>query len=84
MAYFLFIDESGQDHHGSQYEVLAGVAVEDQDVWNLVQALHDSETRIFGERYSQHTSELGENAAEPKGLPGRQPDGLFQSRNEPC
>lgn len=58
MAYFLFIDESGQDHRDSPYEVLAGVAVQDQDVWNLVQALHDSETRIFGQRYSQHSSEL--------------------------
>ena len=31
MAYFLFIDESGQDHRDSPYEVLAGVAIEDRD-----------------------------------------------------
>lgn len=58
MAYFLFIDESGQDHHDSPYEVLAGIAVEDQDVWNLVQALHDAESRIFGQRYTHRSSEL--------------------------
>ena len=29
MAFFLFIDESGQDRRNSPYEVLAGVAVED-------------------------------------------------------
>lgn len=28
MAYFLFIDESGQDHKSSPYEVLAGIAIE--------------------------------------------------------
>ena len=32
MAYFLFVDESGQDHRESPCEVLAGVAVEDRDL----------------------------------------------------
>jgi hypothetical protein len=32
MAYFLFIDESGQDHHDSPYEVLAGITVKDEDL----------------------------------------------------
>lgn len=58
MAYFLFIDESGQDHRQSPYEVLAGVAIEDRDVWNLIQALHDSELRHFGTRYSYGQREL--------------------------
>lgn len=58
MAYFLFVDESGQDHHESPYEVLAGVAVEDRDLWNLVQAVQDAELRHFGTRYTLGPNEL--------------------------
>jgi len=29
---FLFIDESGQDHQGAPYEILAGIAVREQDL----------------------------------------------------
>lgn len=58
MAYFLFVDESGQDHRESPYEVLAGIAVEDRDLWNLVQALQEAELRYFGRRYSEGESEL--------------------------
>lgn len=58
MAYFLFIDESGQDHRDSPYEVLAGVAVEDRDLWNLIQAIHNAEMRHFGIRYSHGNREL--------------------------
>lgn len=58
MAYFLFIDESGQDHHESPYEVLAGVAVEDRDLWNLIAALQEAEVRLFGRRYTPDEREL--------------------------
>jgi hypothetical protein len=58
MAWFLFIDESGQDHKESPYEVLAGVAIEDRDLWGLVQELHDSEVAHFGRRYSEGEREL--------------------------
>jgi Protein of unknown function (DUF3800) len=58
MAYFLFIDESGQDHRASPYEVLAGVAVADRDLWNLIRAVQDAEAHIFGRRYSLGQSEL--------------------------
>lgn len=58
MAYFLFIDESGQDHRASPYEVLAGVAVEDRDLWNLIKAIQDAEERNFGTRYSIGRAEL--------------------------
>lgn len=58
MAYFLFIDESGQDHRKSPYEVLAGVAVEDRDLWNLIKAVQGTEERIFGTRYSFGSDEL--------------------------
>ncbi len=58
MAYFLFVDESGQDHKESPYEVLAGVAVEDRDLWNLVCALREAEERFFGARYTRDDGEL--------------------------
>ncbi len=58
MAWFLFIDESGHDRKASPYEVLAGIAVQDRDIWNLITALHDAETRIFGRRYSASKDEL--------------------------
>src|SRR5438067_12093330 len=58
MAYFLFIDESGQDHKASPYEVLAGVAVADRDLWNLIKAIQDTEARTFGRRYSLGHAEL--------------------------
>jgi hypothetical protein len=58
MAYFLFIDESGQDRRDSPYEVLAGVAVEDRDLWHLIQAIQEAEINHFGMRYSSGDREL--------------------------
>ena len=58
MAWFLFIDESGHDHKESPYEVLAGVAIEDSDLWELVKELHDAEVAHFGCRYSDGVREL--------------------------
>lgn len=39
MGWFLFVDKSGQDRRQSPYEVLAGIAVEDRELWRLIQAL---------------------------------------------
>lgn len=58
MAYFLFIDESGHDRKKSPYEVLAGVVVHDEDLWNLINALHDAEIKCFGTRYTKGSAEL--------------------------
>jgi len=58
MGYFLFIDESGQDHKESPYEVLAGVAIKDEDLWKLVQEIHDAEIAHFGRRYSDGKREV--------------------------
>lgn len=58
MAYFLFVDESGHDRKASPYEVLAGVAIQDADLWNVVTALHEAEIRHFGCRYSAGNNEL--------------------------
>jgi uncharacterized protein DUF3800 len=58
MAYFLFVDESGHDHRASPYEVLAGVAVEDSKLWDIIQDLKRLEIDCFGGRYSTPTREL--------------------------
>lgn len=58
MSFFLFVDESGQDQMESPYEVLAGISVEDRDLWNLITALHSSEIEHFDRRYTQGTREL--------------------------
>jgi len=50
MAYFLFVAPSGPDTPGVPYEVVAGIAVEDRDVWNLAQALGEAELHHFGRR----------------------------------
>ena len=53
MAWFLFIDESGHDRLASPYEVLAGVAIRDYVLRELVVRLHDAELESFGRRYSE-------------------------------
>lgn len=58
MAYLLFIDESGWDHRESPYEVLAGVAVRDRQLWDLVQSVQAAELRHFGRRYTLDSAEL--------------------------
>ena len=58
MAWFLFMDESGHDRVASPYEVLAGIAVQDSVLWDLIRRLHDSELRFFGRRYSDGRREL--------------------------
>jgi hypothetical protein len=58
MAFFLFIDESGHDHRESPYEVLAGVAIEDRELWNLIRSIHSLELELFGVEYRLHHDEL--------------------------
>lgn len=58
MAWFLFIDESGQDRQEAPYGVLAGVAIEDRVLWDLIKELHDAEVSHFGKRYSDGRREL--------------------------
>lgn len=58
MTHFLFVDESGHDRKASPYEVLAGLAIEDRDLWNLIQAVQQAEIEYFGRRYSQDAQEL--------------------------
>lgn len=58
MAFFLFIDESGQDHHDSPYEVLAGIAIEDKHLWNFIRCAHELEIDCFGRNYREKDSEI--------------------------
>ena len=58
MACFLFIDESGQDHHDSPYEVLAGIAIDDKDLWNLIKSAHELELGCFGRKYRENANEI--------------------------
>ncbi len=58
MAFFMFIDESGQDQQDSPYEVLAGVVIEDRKLWPLIHELHKAELEHFGCRYGNETREL--------------------------
>jgi hypothetical protein len=58
MAYLVFVDESGYDSRESPYAVLAGVAIQDQDLWNVVTDLQAAELDHFGTRYSQGAREL--------------------------
>lgn len=58
MAYLFFIDESGGDRRNTFYEVLAGIVVQDRDVWNLITSLNMLEEQIFGLRYSKVKEEI--------------------------
>ena len=58
MSWLLFIDESGHDRSASPYEVLAGVAIQDRTVREVIAKLHEAETRWFGRRYSDGRREL--------------------------
>ncbi len=58
MAYFLFIDESGQDEKSSPCAVLAGICVRDVNVWQLIDAIIALENRHFGCRYGRIKEEF--------------------------
>ncbi|MBU1656504.1 MAG: DUF3800 domain-containing protein [Gammaproteobacteria bacterium] len=58
MSFFLFLDESGHDLRESPYEVLAGVCIEDRDLWNLICAVQDAEPLFFGQRITHGELEL--------------------------
>jgi len=58
MAYLLFIDECGQDHRYTPYEVLAGVAIHDTTLWSLIKEIKDREKYYFGDFYNQEKQEL--------------------------
>jgi hypothetical protein len=45
----LFIDESGFDESGTPCEVLAGVAIAEDSLWNLVRAVRGAEKELFGD-----------------------------------
>ena len=58
MAFLLFVDESGQDRREAPYEVIAGLAVEDKDLWNFIRLVHDFEFECFGCKYGNEKREI--------------------------
>lgn len=58
MAYFLFVDESGQDQNESPCEILTGVAIRDNTLWPLIKEVHKAELECFGTRFSIGGREL--------------------------
>lgn len=58
MAHILFLDESGQDHQKSPYEVLGGIAVEDSRIWPLIVDLNQAEHEHFGCRLNSKALEV--------------------------
>lgn len=58
MAYFFFIDESGTDRKNSPYEVLCGVAIRDNDLWQIVSQLKSVEEQLLGTRYGGKDREI--------------------------
>lgn len=49
LAMLLFVDESGHDRKEMPYEVLAGVAIAEESLWNLVRAIRSAEREHFGD-----------------------------------
>lgn len=58
MSYLLFVDESGQDRRDSPYEVLAGICLEDRDLWSFICQIQDAEIHCFGQRVTTGLLEL--------------------------
>lgn len=53
----MFIDESGHDHHDMPCEILAGVTVSEDNLWNLVRAIRSAEKEHFGDYWRNLCSE---------------------------
>ena len=53
-----FIDESGQDHGDSPYEVLAGLAIQERMLWPLVHVFKQIEVEYFGKPLSEYGVEF--------------------------
>jgi hypothetical protein len=58
MAYFLFIDESGHDERASPSAVLAGICIQDVEVWPMIGDIIDAEYKYFGCRYGRVKEEF--------------------------
>lgn len=58
MSHLLFLDESGVDRHQSPYEVLAGVAIHDRCLWDLICKIRNAEVFHFGQRITDGLLEL--------------------------
>lgn len=50
MSWLLFLEEPGDHQSGLPYGILAGVAVEDVHVWDLIRRLRDAQFQYFGQQ----------------------------------
>jgi hypothetical protein len=58
VSYLLFMDESGHDLRVSPYEVLAGICLEDRDLWNFISSVKAAQEEFFGQRSAPGGLEL--------------------------
>lgn len=58
MAWLLFMDESGHDHHALPFEVRGGYALADTHLWPFVQDVLRLELECFGTRLADYNSEV--------------------------
>jgi hypothetical protein len=58
LSWLLFLDESGQDGRACPYEVLAGIAIEERQLWGLICRVQDAEIQFFGQRISDSALEF--------------------------
>src|SRR5208337_3367443 len=84
MAYFLFVAPSGPDTPQVPYEVVAGVAVEDRDVWNLAQALGEAEVHHFGRRLGRRGSRRCAPSSQAQAVSARKSDSADPLRGTPA
>lgn len=58
MSWLFFLDESGQDHRNTPYEVRGGVAIHTSKLWPFVQQLQQLELAAFGAQLADFRSEI--------------------------
>lgn len=58
MSWLFFLDESGQDHKNTPYEVRGGIALHAGKLWSFVQQVQQLELAAFGARLAEFKSEI--------------------------
>ena len=82
MAYLLFVDESGLNPKTSPAEVIAGVAIEDESIWNLILEIKALEFKCFGIQYPKELKARRLLVRSVFKKAGRLPDFLEGERRE--
>jgi Protein of unknown function (DUF3800) len=58
LSWLLFLDESGQDHRNTPYEVRGGIALHASKLWSFVQQLQQLELAAFGAHLAEFRTEV--------------------------